>query len=128
MLNFGHTLHTIEMAIENNLRKDFIRHGEAVGIGILCELYYANKKKNNLFNQVYDQLRSFNLPTSLKSSDIPISKVKIQNEIYKNIFLDKKRIDKSPRYISMKIKGKPSIQDMKDYDFINDTIMNIIVN
>ena len=60
--------------------------------------------KNNLFNQVYDQLRSFNLPTSLKSSDIPISKVKIQNEIYKNIFLDKKRIDKSPRYISMKIK------------------------
>ena len=129
MLNFGHTFaHAIEMAIENNLRKDFIRHGEAVGIGILCELYYANKKKNNLFNQVYDQLRSFNLPTSLKSSDIPISKVKIQNEIYKNIFLDKKQINKSPRYISMKIKGKPSIQDMKDYDFINDTIMNIIVN
>ena len=40
------------MAIENNIKKDFIRHGEAVGIGILCELYYASKKKTLLYQKV----------------------------------------------------------------------------
>ena len=50
-LNFGHTFaHAIEMSIENNLRKDYIRHGEAVGLGLLSELFYANKRKNNLLN------------------------------------------------------------------------------
>ena len=50
MLNFGHTFaHAIEMAIENEIKKDFIRHGEAVALGILCEVFYANKGKNNIF-------------------------------------------------------------------------------
>ena len=35
------------MAIENKLKKDFIRHGEAVALGILCEIYYANKEKKD---------------------------------------------------------------------------------
>ncbi len=127
MLNFGHTFaHAIEMAIENNLKKDFIRHGEAVGIGILCEIYYSNKKKNNLFKSVFNFLKSFNLPVNLDNSNIPIKKIKIQNEIYKNLFLDKKKVDKHPRYISLKKKGDPSIKEMKDYDFINDTILQVI--
>ena len=46
-LNFGHTFaHAIEMATDKLIKKDFYRHGEAVGLGILCELYYAHKKKN----------------------------------------------------------------------------------
>ncbi len=127
MLNFGHTFaHAIEMAIENNLKKDFIRHGEAVGIGILCEIYYSSKSKNSLFQTVLDYLEQFNLPVNLNNSNIPIKKVKIQNEIYHNLFLDKKRVDKHPRYISLKKKGNPSIQEMKDYDFINDTILKVI--
>ena len=85
MLNFGHTFaHAIEMAIENRLKKDFIRHGEAVGIGILCEIYYSNKKNVCLILLKY--LKSFNLPVNLDNSNIPIKKVKIQNEIYKNLF------------------------------------------
>ena len=40
------------MAIENNLKKDFIRHGEAVGLGLLAEIFYANKSKNELFKKV----------------------------------------------------------------------------
>ena len=45
-LNFGHTFaHAIEMGIENEVKKDYIRHGEAVALGILCEIYYSNKKK-----------------------------------------------------------------------------------
>ena len=44
-LNFGHTFaHAIEMAIEQKLKRDFIRHGEAVGIGMLCEVFMKRKK------------------------------------------------------------------------------------
>ena len=39
-LNFGHTFaHAIEMATQKIFNKEIFRHGEAVGIGILCELY-----------------------------------------------------------------------------------------
>ena len=35
-LNFGHTFaHAIEMALEDGKSADVIRHGEAVGLGIL---------------------------------------------------------------------------------------------
>tara|TARA_A100000164_G_scaffold378155_1_gene419036 strand:+ start:917 stop:2038 length:1122 start_codon:yes stop_codon:yes gene_type:complete len=128
-LNFGHTFaHSIEMAIENNMKKDIIRHGEAVGIGILSELFYASKNKTALYNKVKDYLLAFNLPISIDCSNIPINKAKLQNEIYKNLFLDKKRIDKHPRYISLKTIGKPSIQDIDDYDFINDTVIEVILD
>ncbi len=128
-LNFGHTFaHAIEMAIENNMKRDIIRHGEAVGIGILSEIFYASKNKTALYNKVKDYLLSFNLPTCIDYSKIPVNKVKLQNEIYKNLFLDKKRIDKHPRYISLKAIGKPSIQDIMDYDFINDTVLEVILN
>ena len=127
MLNFGHTFaHAIEMAIENSLKKDFIRHGEAVGLGILSELYYANRKKNNLYHLTRQYLKDFNLPISLDDSKIPINKIKMHNQIYHNLFLDKKKIDKHPRYISLRKKGNPSIKEMKDYDFINDTIIKVI--
>ena len=84
------------------------------------------KKKNRLFNTVLKYLKSFNLPVNLDNSNIPIKKVKIQNEIYKNLFLDKKKVDKHPRYISLKKKGNPSVKEMKDYDFLNDTILKVI--
>ena len=129
MLNFGHTFaHAIEMTIENNLKKDYIRHGEAVGIGILCEIYYSNKSKNSLFKTVLETLKNYKLPYNLDCSNIPINKIKIQNQIYQNLFLDKKRIDKHPRYISLRKLGHPSIREMKDYDFINDAILKVILD
>ena len=33
------------MSTENLTNKEYYRHGEAVGIGILCELFYSNPKK-----------------------------------------------------------------------------------
>ena len=48
-LNFGHTFaHAIEMAFDKNNRNEVLRHGEAVGLGILCEVYYANKNNRIL--------------------------------------------------------------------------------
>jgi 3-dehydroquinate synthase len=127
-LNFGHTFaHAIEMATEVNLKKDFIRHGEAVGLGMLAEIYYENRNKGNIFNLVKDLLKQYNLPTKLDVSKINISKVKLLNDIYKNLFLDKKKIDKYPRYIAIKNIGSPKIKEIKDFDFINDTILNVLL-
>ena len=33
------------MAIEQKLKRDVIRHGEAVGLGMLCEIFYDKGKK-----------------------------------------------------------------------------------
>lgn len=125
-LNFGHTFaHAIEMALDKQ-SNDFIRHGEAVGLGILCELFYANKKKNKIFNETQELLQSFNLPTKLNLKKIPYNLGKIQNEIYKNVFLDKKKLDKNPRYICVRKIGKPKIKEVEDHDFINDTIHKVL--
>ena len=126
-LNFGHTFaHAVEMAIEVNLKKDFIRHGEAVGLGMLAEIYYENRTKGRIYNLVKDLLKTYNLPVKLDLSSIRINKIKLLNDIYKNLFLDKKKIDKYPRYISVKKVGSPKIKEMKDFDFINDTILEVI--
>ena len=38
-LNFGHTFaHAIEMATEKIFKKEILRHGEAVGLGMICEI------------------------------------------------------------------------------------------
>ena len=46
MLNFGHTFaHAIEMAIENNLRKDFIRHVKRLELEYYVNYIMQIKKK-----------------------------------------------------------------------------------
>ena len=78
------------MAIENKIKKDYIRHGEAVALGILCEIYYSNKGKSNLFKFAKTLFKKFDLPTSLNLDQLNLNKIKLLNDIYKNIFLDKK--------------------------------------
>ena len=44
-----------------------------------------------------------------------------------NTFIEKTKInDNHYDYISLKKKGNPSIKEMKDYDFLNDTILKVI--
>ena len=125
-LNFGHTFaHAIEMATENIIKKDFLRHGEAVGIGMLCEILVSNQgKKNELFFLTENLLKKFNLPTELKIEKKYIKK--IHSEIYKGVFLDKKKISKYPRYIFLKNFFKPQIKELNNYGLLNDVIYNII--
>ena len=91
-LNFGHTFaHAIEMAIENVSKKDVIRHGEAVSLGMLSEIYYANNGKSKFYNETKKLLGDFKLPTKIFPKKINISQIELQNDIYKNIFMDKKK-------------------------------------
>ena len=113
------------MALDKH-SKDFIRHGEAVGLGILCEIFYANKKKNKIYREVEKLLEDFNLPTKLFLKKNSFNYSKIQNEIYTNVFLDKKKLNKNPRFISVRRKGKPQVKEIENYDFINDTIVKVL--
>ena len=124
MLNFGHTFaHAIEMATDI-YKKEYFRHGEAVGLGVLCEIYYSNKNRNSLFKLVENFLYKLNLPTRINNKNI--NKIKLQSDIYKYLYLDKKKIGKHPRYISLKSIGKPKIGNLENDTLINETILNII--
>ena len=123
-LNFGHTFaHAIEMSLDNN--REIIRHGEAVGIGLLCEIYYySGKKKNYMITKKI--LHKYNLPVNIrKFTQIKYSKL-IQNKIYNNIFLDKKKINQYPRYIKLLNIEKTKISELRDFKKIIDTIQNVI--
>ncbi len=126
-LNFGHTFaHAIEMAIEQRIKKDFIRHGEAVGIGMLCEVYYEKKRKDKIFQTIENLLKEYNLPTKILLKNLPFDKNTLQNSIYKNIFLDKKRAGKNPRFISIRELQKSKIKEIIDYDHLNETILKVM--
>tara|TARA_A100001015_G_C15025430_1_gene730234 strand:- start:728 stop:1840 length:1113 start_codon:yes stop_codon:yes gene_type:complete len=127
-LNFGHTFaHAIEMAVEQKINKDFIRHGEAVGIGMLCEIFYEKGKKEKIYQTIEEILKKFNLPTFLSLDKIPMNKIKLQNSIFKKIFLDKKKLDKYPRFISVKNFCKTTPKEIRNFDLLNDTISKILL-
>ena len=125
-LNFGHTFaHAIEMALEDK-KSEKIRHGEAVGIGLLCEIYYVNGKNKNFFftKQILD---NYDLPTNIRKFVKKNEIKKLREKIYKNIFLDKKRINKFPRYVKFKKIGKTHISEMKNFLRIKETIKKVIL-
>ena len=131
-LNFGHTFaHAMEMTTDKYLKKDFLRHGEAVGLGMLCEIMMSqNTSRKNNSNSLYymtkQLLEKYNLPTKLK---IP-NKLnrKIHSGIYGGVFLDKKIKNKYPRFISLKKICSPTIEEIKDFGALNDSIYKIIQN
>jgi len=125
-LNFGHTFaHAIEMALKSN-REDIIRHGEAVGIGMLCEIYYT-EGKSQTFNFLKSLLFKYQLPTDINNFIKFKNKKSISNQIFKNIFLDKKRINQFPRIIKIIKIGKSKIIEMKNNDRIKETINRVII-
>ena len=125
-LNFGHTFaHAIEMSTESIIKKDYFRHGEAVGIGMLCEILFSNNgKKNKLYFLTESLLKKFNLPTEINIKPSYINK--IHKGIYDGVFLDKKKIKKNPRYIYLQNIFKPQIREIRNYGLLNDVIFKII--
>ena len=131
-LNFGHTFaHAIEMTTDKFLKKDFIRHGEAVGLGMICELMMSDVKKRNneilkIIKLTENLLKKYNLPIRLS---VPKkNNKKIHSDIYAGVFLDKKTRNKFPRFISLRKIGSPKIQEILDFGSLNDTIYKIFEN
>ena len=125
-LNFGHTFaHAIEMATQKIFNKEIFRHGEAVGIGILCELYYSNKSKSKIEIITENLLKKYKLPTRVQKNK-NFKYQKIHSEIFKFVFLDKKKIGKHPRYIDLKKIGFPKIKLLENHYLINETISKFL--
>jgi len=123
-LNFGHTFaHAIEMSLKGK-KTDLIRHGEAVGIGMLCEIYYS-EERSVIFHKIKEILRLYNLPENLLSLKIKKDNG-LKNRIFNNIFLDKKKIGKYPRIIKINKIGKSKIIEMKNNKKIKDTINKVL--
>ena len=125
LLNFGHTFaHSMEMTTDKYLKKDYLRHGEAVGLGMLCEIMmHRGKNIENLYKLTEKLLVKYNLPIKLK---IPNNLAKkIHTGIYEGVFLDKKTRYKYPRYISLKKMCAPKIMEINDFGALNDTIYKI---
>ncbi len=127
-LNFGHTFaHAIEMTTDKYLKKDYLRHGEAVGLGMLCEIMMnMNSNSKSLYQTLEKLLKKYNLPTKLI---IPNQiRRKIHDGVYNGVFLDKKKKFKHPRYISLRSLRKPNIKEINDYGVLNDVIYKITKN
>lgn len=127
-LNFGHTFaHSIEMSTEQTFKSEIFRHGEAVAIGMLAEILYSNNGRvNDLFNCVKELLKEYSLPTKVSDLIYLKNKQKLHDAIFKNLFLDKKRINKYPRYIKIKKLGYPFIDELDDENLINTVIEKIL--
>ncbi len=124
-LNFGHTFaHAIEMSLKGK-NVDIIRHGEAVGMGMLCEIFYTEGKSIK-FRKLEHILKHYYLPTNLSFFKSNQKSNKLKNEIFKNIFLDKKKIGKFPRIIKLTSIGKSKITEMKNNKKIKDTINKVL--
>ena len=131
LLNFGHTFgHAYEMASDEMIKKDYFRHGEAVSLGIISEIFMSyletnsnTKKKIILKNliEISKILLELKLPIKLK---IPskINKIKFKKKIYFYVFKDKKKISDKPRYVNY-LKAKDlSIKEVQNFDNINKVI------
>ena len=124
-LNFGHTFaHAIEMSLKGK-NTDILRHGEAVGIGMLCEIYYFEGESKK-FYVLKNLLTNYQLPTDLSKFKITIKNKFLKKDIFKNIFLDKKKIGKYPRAIKLMTIGKSKIAEMKNNKKIMKTINKVI--
>ena len=125
-LNFGHTFaHAIEMSLKSK-KDEVLRHGEAVGLGMLCELYY-DEGFSKKFDHLKKILKKFDLPFKINKFVKKNKKDIIKNEIYKFIFLDKKKISIYPRYISVKSYGVSSVEEMKSNTRILKTIEDVLL-
>jgi len=95
-LNFGHTVgHAIETFF--NRRNIEILHGEAVAIGMICELFLSNKVLSFNFKKLFEV--SEYLATYFKSFKIDYN---IYDEIYEIMKHDKKNKQDSIRFTLLK--------------------------
>ena len=71
-------------------------------------------------------LEHYDLPTNLLHLKIIKKNKNFKKNIFKNIFLDKKKIGKFPRIIKLTSIGKSKITEMKNNKKIKDTINKVL--
>ncbi len=124
ILNFGHTFaHAIEMASSLNNKKYQINHGEAVAIGLICEMRYA-KTSSIYIEYIKNILKKYEFGERPKI--ISGNKLNFKKKIYKNLFLDKKRLSKFPRYIKIKKQSHSIVAEITNFKKAKEIIDKLI--
>lgn len=116
-LNFGHTIgHSVE-----TLKEFELIHGECVALGMVCALYIAKQKKFislDDFLQFKDLLVFFKLPVKVEDLDA--------NDIYEQLFLDKKVSENKINFILIERIGKAFVTNELTKDEFLNAISQII--
>jgi len=123
VLNLGHTIgHAVESYSIISKNIDKLKHGQAIAVGLITELYISHKlhqfNHNELLSIKQELLRQFDKITFTLSD---------QEEILKIMSYDKKNYDNKVKYVLLKSIGSPIIdQDVEEklffkaFDFYND--------
>ena len=123
ILNLGHTIgHAVESYSIISKDMNDLKHGEAIAVGLITELYISHKihqfDYNELLSIKEELLRHFNRNIYTASD---------QKEILKIMRYDKKNYDNKVKYVLLKCIGNPVIeQDVEDelffksFEFYND--------
>lgn len=117
MLNFGHTIgHAIETFYIG--RENYMRHGEAVALGILCALFLSVRycKLDERWLLIYE----FWLKDNLKINDISDLSV---DEVLKVISHDKKNIAGKTRFVLISEPERPAIDVEVSNDDIRESVL-----
>ena len=112
VLNLGHTIgHALESYSYLSNSLDKLKHGEAIIIGLITELYISNK------------LNDFSLDTVDKLKEVSLnyfSKIRLTDNDLKSIYdlmiFDKKNDKGSVNFVLLDKVGKPMIDQKVDYD------------
>ena len=112
VLNLGHTIgHALESYSYLSNSLDELKHGEAIIVGLITELYISNKLNNFPLDTV-DRLKEVSLKyfsrISLKDSDL--------KGIYDLMIFDKKNDKGSVNFVLLDKVGKPIIDQKVDND------------
>ena len=109
-----------------NLIVPYVNHQECFDdeVELICDVHerqidtYCFKFFNDIITDTLYEVEK----NGLKIIDFSFNIINIQNKIYEGIFLDKKKINKYPRYIFLSKKYKPQIKEIKNFDLLNHTI------
>ena len=128
-LNFGHTVgHAIEFSSIFD-KVGGIRHGEAVGLGMLAamrisvNLGYAQKTQ---LNELHGMLSKWNLPTKLVSNELKGSRDEIIESIVGQTLRDKKRHNKGLRLVLIDSNRNPFLHTTNDLALIRTGVEEIV--
>lgn len=112
-LNYGHTF---GQALESyfGLYQPFLRHGEAVSLGMCCASQLSSSLYNSLdlYSRQRNLLELYNLPCSLSNISVPSLPSSV--ELFHLIKNDKKRLSSGNRFIVVSDFGVPHIVDAPD--------------
>lgn len=129
LLNYGHTIgHALEMATQTE-KKETLRHGEGVSLGIsavmhLAELYLGFSKTDSDYS--CSLLEKLGLPTSLSASELGYSRTDLIQKSKRLMEKDKKRKNDRLRFILVDSLGSAKTYTEIDSSLISKALEKVI--